>query len=217
MMKISKYLSEIISVVIVLGGLLYGGYCLGINANESRAEEVEQSETSDFDLRLPGEVEKRIVTKEEIESKIYETSELSTYSGGYAVEKSVDEARYFIDTIRILGTKNTINIKCTGEVKVGYDMSEIVVKVGEDTIYVALPEAHVVDNHIFWDSIECEEKNSPFNPIEFSQYKELVNEIEAEGLANVESEGIYNKADEHFEEIIRAFLSEFRDYEIKFI
>lgn len=217
MTKISKYLSEIMSIVIVLGGVFYGGYCFGIKTIEPKVEEVEKSETSNFDLKLPGEVEKRVVTKDEVESKIYEISELSTYSGEYTVKKSIDESRYFIDTIRIPGTKNTIEINCTGEVKIGYDMSEIVVKVGEDTIYVALPEANVVDNHIFWDSIECEEKNSPFNPIDFSQYKELVNEIEAEGLANVESDGIYNKADEHFEEIIKEFLSEFEDYEIKFM
>lgn len=217
MTKNSKYLSEIMSVVIVLGGVFYGGYCFGIKTNEPRLEVVKKSETSDFDLELPGMVEKRVVTKDEVESRIYEIGELSTHCGKYSVEKSVDESRYFIDSIRIPGTKNTIDIKCTGEVKVGYDMSEIVVKVVEDTIYVALPEAHVVDNHIFWDSIECEEKDSLLNPIEFSQYKELVNEIEAEGLINVEEEGIYNKADEHFEEIIKEFLSEFKDYEIKFI
>ena len=63
----------------------------------------------------------------------------------------------------------------------------------------------------------CVEENSIFNPIEFSQYEELVREMEAEGLEDVESKGIYEKADENFMKIIRAFLSEFEDYTIVFM
>ena len=217
MSKICKYLSGFVSVVIVLGAVFGGGYYCGTRGNESEAEIVEESETSEFDLKLPGEVEKRTVTKDEVESRIYEIGELSTYCGEYTVSKSVDESRYFIDKVKIPGTKNTITIECTGNVKIGYDMSEINVKVEEDTIYVSLPEARITDNYIIWDSVTCVEENSILNPIEFSQYEELVKEMESEGLEDVESKGIYEKADENFMKIVRAFLSEFEDYTIVFM
>ena len=217
MRKIGKYLSGFIFVVIVLGGTFFGGYCYGIKVNEPKAEVVEEHGTSDFDLKLPGEVEKRIVTKGEIVSKLYEIGELSTYCGVYDVlDDSVADPRNIFG-LEIPGTRNTITINCTGNVKVGYDISEIVVDVKEDTIYISLPEAHVTDNYIIWDSVKCEEKNNIFNPIEFSQYQEIVRRIEADGLAEVESEGIYAKADENFKKIIKTFLSEFDDYEIVFM
>ena len=56
--------------------------------NDGETEIVEESETSDFDLKLPGEVEKRTVTKDEVESRIYEIGELSTYCGEYIVRSS---------------------------------------------------------------------------------------------------------------------------------
>ena len=41
--------------------------------------------------------------------------------------------------------------------------------------------------------------------------------MESEGLEDVESKEIYEKADENFMKIIRAFLSEFEDYTIVFM
>lgn len=216
-MKIRKFLSLFLFSVIVLGLGFCGGCYYESKKNEPKVEEVVKSEALDFDLKLPGEVEKRIVTNDEVESKIYEIGELSTYCGEYTVKKSVDESRYFIDGIRIFGTKNTIAIECTGNVKIGYNLSDIVVKVSEDNIYISLPEAHVTDNYIIWDSLKCEEKNNLLNPIEFSQYEVLIKEMEAEGLVEVEAKGIYDKADENLENLIKIFLSDFDDYEIVFM
>lgn len=221
MKDFTKYLiGGLISVAVIAGilmGVFLGGYFYGKRTNSFKAETVVELESSKFDLKLPGEVEKRIVTKDEVETKIYEIGELSTYCAEYTVSKSVDESRYLLENIAILGTKNTISIECTGNVKIGYNMSEISVRIGEDTIYVSIPEAYVTDNYIIWDSVICEEKNRILNPIEFSQYQELITEIEAEGLAEVETEGIYDKADENFENLIKIFLSEFDNYEIEFM
>lgn len=218
MSKVGRYLSEFISVLVVFGVVFYSGYCFGIKTNELKAEIVEKSETLDFDLKLPGEVEKRVVTKDEVESKIYEIGELSTYCGEYKVSRSEDESRTLLDDrFTIPGTKNTITIECIGNVKFGYDMSEIVVKVGEDTIYVSLPKAYVTNNYLIWDSMECEEKNNILHPIEFSQYEKIIKEIKEEGLADVESKGICDEADENLKKLIKVFLSEFDGYEIEFL
>lgn len=55
------------------------------------------------------------------------------------------------------------------------------------------------------------------NPIEFSQYEEIVDEIEQMGLEDVESKGIYDNASENIKNIIKAFLSGFKEYEIVYM
>lgn len=216
MSMISKKLKVFFASVVVIGVICAGFYFVEMKGNEPEQEIAKDIGLMESNLELPKIVEKRIVTKDEVKSKIYEIGELSTYCGEYSALKSVDESRY-IDKIRILGTKNTITIQCRGTVKIGYDFSNIGVTVGEDIIYVTIPDAYVTDNYIILDSVVCEEKNSILNPIEFAQYKELLKEIEEEGLADVERQGIYEKADENFENIIRVFLGEFEDYEIEFI
>ena len=213
----TKICKDFISALIVLGVVFYGVYSFGDKKNEPEEQPVKQSKTSDFDLKLPGEVERRVVTKDEVESKIYEIGELSTYCGEYIVSKSVDEYRYLFDDLKIPGTRNTITLECIGNVKIGYDMSEIVVKVNEDTIFVSIPKAQMTDNYVILDSVQCREENNILNAIDFSQYLELLKEIEEEGMVDVESKGIYDKADENFKKIIKIFLSEFDDYEIEFM
>lgn len=193
------------------------GLYIGTNYNKPKAEVIVDTENSGFDLKLPGEVEKRTVTVDEVESRIFEIGELSTYCGEYKVTKSVDEARYFIDDFAIPGTKNTITISCTGNVKIGYDMKDIVVKMDTDKIYVALPEPRVTDNYIIWDSVKCQEENSMLNPIKFSQYEDLIGELEKEGLTEIEDKGIYDSANNNLKKIIKQFLHEFDGYEIVFM
>ena len=50
---------------------------------------------------------------------------ISSYSGEYTVTYGKDTARYWFDNIKILGTTNSIEIKASGVVKVGYDLSLI--------------------------------------------------------------------------------------------
>lgn len=75
----------------------------------------------------------------------------------------------------------------------------------------------VTDNYIIWDSLKYDEQNNILNPIQFDQYETLIEEIEKEGLADVEKKEIYEKADENLENIISVFLSEFNGYKIKFM
>lgn len=128
-----------------------------------------------------------------------------------------DETRYLLDNIKVWGTTNSIEITASGIVKVGYDMNDIVVKVDDDRIYIKLPEAQLNDNYVIWDTVTCSESNNILNPIEFSQYQEIVDEIEEMGLADVESEGIYQNASENVKKIMNGFLSEFKDYEIVYM
>lgn len=216
-MKIVKGVRDVIAVLLVLAVVFGAGYYTAMKTVEPEEVVVEKIVEKPVDIELPGEVEKRVVTVEEVESKLMEMAELSTYSGEYTVTLGKDETRYLLDNIKVWGTTNSIEITASGIVKVGYDMNDIVVKVDDDKIYIKLPEAQLNDNYVIWDTVTCSESNNILNPIEFSQYQEIVDEIEEMGLADVKSKGIYQNASENVKKIMNGFLSEFKDYEIVYM
>lgn len=216
MKKIKETVSNLLIIVIIGAIGFCGGYWYCNQKAEQHAEVIEDKTP---DIKLPGEVEKRIVTVDEVETKLAEIDELSTYSGCYTVTKEADYPRYFLDDIRIPGTKNTIHFECEGIVKVGYDVHEIGVNIDNDsyTICISLPEPSINDNYIIWDTVNCIEENNPLNPIDFEQYKTLIDEIEEEGLSQAEEKGIYTEAEKQLKMLITNFLSEMKDYKVKFI
>ena len=150
---------------------------------------------------------------------LVDISQFSTYSGEYTTTKSAEYTRYFLDNIAVPGTTNTINLECKGIVKVGYDVEEITIEVDNDSkkIYISLPAPKVLDNYVIWDTVKCQEENNILNPIDFEQYQALISEIEDDGLALVEADGIYADAEENMITIIRNCLSGFENFEIIFL
>jgi len=215
-MKIIRAFKDSIGVLIVLALTFAAGYYVAGMDLGIEKEVVEQDGNS-FDLKLPGEVEKRVVTVEEVEAKLTEMAELTTYSGDYTVTLGKDQSRYLLDNIKVWGTTNSIKITASGVVKVGYDMKDIKVKVGDDKIYISIPKAKLNDNYVIWDTVSCTETNSILNPIEFSQYQGIIDDIEKMGLEEVESQGIYESAEENLKTIMNGFMSEFVDYEIVYM
>ena len=196
---------------------LVGGYWYHSQKIEDKADVVVDDTTPD--VKLPGEKEKSIVTLDEVRTKLVAIGELSTYSGQYTVKKGRDFFRNVLDDIRIPWTTNNVTIECEGIVKVGYDVNEIGVDIDDKsyTIYISLPEATVNDNYVIWDSVICKEDNNPFNPIDFEEYKLLIEEIEEEGLSQSEEQEIYKAAEENIKNIIVNFLSGMDDYQVKFL
>lgn len=215
-MKIIRTFKDSLGVLIVLALTFAAGYYVA-GMDLGTPKEVVEKNSDDFDLQLPGEVEKRVVTVQEVEAKLNEMAELTTYSGEYTVTLGKDQTRYLLDNIKIWGTTNSIEITASGIVKVGYDMKDIKVQVGDDKIYISIPKAKLNDNYVIWDTVSCTEVNSILNPIEFSQYQGIIDEIEEMGLKEVESQGIYDSAEENLRTIMNGFLSEFVDYEIVYM
>ena len=220
MAKVWKAISSTLAVLLTLALVFCAGYFVGSYPDEE-AEVVEPINPTEekFNLELPAEVEKRIVTVEEVEVVLIDISQFSTYSGEYTTTKSAEYTRYFLDNIAVPGTTNTINLECKGVVKVGYDVEDITIEVDNDSqkIYISLPAPKVLDNYIIWDTVKCQEENNILNPIDFEQYQTLIAEIEEDGLALVEADGIYADAEENMMTIIRNFLSGFEDFEIIFL
>ncbi|WP_295058031.1 DUF4230 domain-containing protein [Ruminococcus sp.] len=220
MAKVWKAISSTLAVLLTLSLVIGAGYFVGSFPDEE-AEIVEPINPAEekFDLELPAEVEKRIVTVEEVEVMLVDISQFSTYSGEYTTTKLAEYTRYFLDNIAVPGTTNTINLECKGIVKVGYDVEEITIEVDNDSkkIYISLPAPKVLDNYVIWDTVKCQEENNILNPIDFEQYQALISEIEDDGLALVEADGIYADAEENIITIIRNCLSGFEDFEIIFL
>ena len=217
--KIRDVVLTIVFVVVVFfAGAATMHFAPGIFGIEKKdASTVEKEENDTFDLTLPGETEKRVVTVEEVKVKLDELSDFSTYMGTYSVTMAKDEMRYWMERFEIPGSKNSIQLKCDGVVKVGYDFKKIKVRVDDTKIYISLPEPKVNDNYVIWDTVECTESNSILNPLNFSQYQELIKEIEEKGLEEAESKGIYKAAEDNLKVLIGGFLSEFSDYEIVYM
>ena len=74
----------------------------------------------------------------------------------------------------------------------------------------------VLDNYLIWDTVNVSEKNNILNPIDFTQYQELIDEIEEDGLRIATEEGIYKKAKDNLKQLITGFLMGI-EYEIDFL
>ena len=151
MAKIWKAISSTVAVLFTLAIVFGAGYFVGsIPDEEAEVVEPVAPVEEEFDLELPAEVEKRVVTAEEIEVVLVDISQFSTYSGEYTTTKSAEYTRYFIDDIPVPGTTNDIAIECQGIVKVGYDVENIAITVDNDSqkIYISLPAPRVLDNYV---------------------------------------------------------------------
>ncbi|MBQ8639323.1 MAG: DUF4230 domain-containing protein [Lachnospiraceae bacterium] len=153
----------------------------------------------------------------QIESRLNAIGELATYSYEYRNEKSVTDTREIFGTA-IPGTTNQIDMIYSGVIKVGYEIGDISYEVDwyRKKIHVMLPKIQVLDNYIKLDDLQCREKNNILNPIGTEEMTAYFEEIEAEELARAKEQGIEKKAEERFQEIMKAFLAELNDYEVVF-
>lgn len=217
MLKFLKIIRDIVSVIIVIALVFGAGFYTATQVMQPEEVVVEKVVEKPVEIKLPGEVEKRIITVEEVESKLHEMAELTTYADEYSVTLGKEQTRYLLENYKIPLTTNSITITAGGIVKVGYDIEDIVVKVENFKIFIKIPEAKLNDNYVIWDKLICKEQNNILNPIEFSQYQDIVADIEKMGLEDAEKNGIYDKAEENLKKIMEGFLSEFVDYEIVYM
>lgn len=216
MSNIMRNIRQGVITILVVATLIGVGIWIGMHI----ANEPEPFVTADsgFDLKLPGEVEKRIVTVGEIESKLVEASELCTYTDEYSVPISAAHPRYMLDNIPVPGTTNSISMECTGVVRVNYDVNDMVptVDTESETIYISIPEPSSIDNLVDLDNVIVAETNNIFNPIDFGQYLALINDAKALGLTQAEEDGLYEAAEANVKTILKNYLAGF-EYDVKFI
>jgi len=163
------------------------------------------------DIQLPGESAKRAVTEQEIRGQLQEIGQLCTYCYEYTFAETAEHWREWLGDVRIPGTKNEISLAGKGIIKVGYDIDKIKTEIDNraQTITITLPPAQIKDNYIINDSLVCEERNNLLNPIEFTQYHLIIEEIEQQALVQAEQEGVYALAEDHMKVLIENFVDRF--------
>ena len=216
MSNIMRNIRQCVMSILVIVTLVGAGIWIGVHI-PNEAEPFEMSD-SRFDLKLPGEVEKRIVTIGEIESKLVEASELCTYTDEYTVPISAAHPRYMLDNIPVPGTTNSISMECTGVVRVNYDVNDMIptVDTESETIYISIPEPSSIDNLVDLDNVIVSENNNILNPIDFGQYHALINDAKTLGLTQAEEDGLYEAAEANVKAILENYLAGF-EYDVKFI
>lgn len=142
-------------------------------------------------------------------SRMDEIGELGVYEYGYRGFRTIESTRR-IGAFDIPGTRHQINLDYTGMVKVGYDVSDIVIHYDapENTISVNLPEPSVLDNYIDMEHLVCSERNNVFNPISSVEVEEELKSILAAELERAEEKGIYRLAETNIQQVIRSLFSD---------
>ena len=120
-----KKIKKIVLGVVLAFSLTGVGFILG-NIEDS-VKVTDNSNSTEFDLKLPGEVEKRTVTKSEVVSRIREIGELSTYCGNSKEKVTVQHMHS--------NGRNIMNRKSQKEIQVTTHMVRQFLQENEDTGY----------------------------------------------------------------------------------
>ena len=162
-----------------------------------------------------GFTEQQKISVADIQSVISDCAELTTVTDVLTREADSEDTRYFLEDIPIIGTTNTITLTCDAVVSVWYDLDDVTVRIDGDVIYISLPEPQV-DSHIILDTVEVDEDNCIFNPIDYDQYRELYSSIEDDALNDAIADGIYDRAESNLQSVLRAFIGQITEYNIVF-
>ena len=155
-----------------------------------------------------------------IRDRLREIGELSTQVYEYSSCRSTKEFRKLLGTkIDIPGTKKEVTIHYSGELKMGYDITEILPQVDNDkkVITIHLPEVQVIDNYVHRTDMKIEGKNNILNPINIEDLTTYFEGYDVEALDNSEYYNIKGKAEERMKLIIENFLAVFPEYTVEFI
>lgn len=170
-------------------------------------------------LPKPHETNHIEVTNVQIEQRLSKISELATFMDEYTGEKAVSDTREVLG-FDIPGTTNSYRVLYSGVIKVGYDVSDITVRVDNrnQIIHIYLPNAQVLDNYIKFDTLQViDQKNNILNPFEFKDFQAGFTDIEESQLQSAKEAGIFVRAEASAETLIEnCLLSAFPDYKVVF-
>ncbi|MCR5633008.1 MAG: DUF4230 domain-containing protein [Eubacterium sp.] len=200
--KLFKNICTAIVVVFVIGAISIGGYKLKNHWNKSEEPEASNVFAEEVD-----------VTVYDVKEQLKPIGELATYGFDYEGKEKIEDSIEAFDKWDVPLTKHTIDVEYEGKIKVGYEMKDIDLSVDNknQVINVVLPEPQVLDNYI--DTYSTVDKNNVLNPIESDEAQDyLDNIVEPKELAAAEEQGIYEKAEENAQDLIKDQLSYFEKH-----
>lgn len=139
-------------------------------------------------------------------NQLQESNELTTMEYHYTKVGKFENSLSLNGWDIPLTTKSFL-LTYSGCIKAGVDMSQVQVKISDNTIHVALPQIQVLSNVIDESSIEVyDESRNIFNPIKIEDYTVFATQqkqmVEEEAMEN----GLESQAATKAQEIITRFL-----------
>ena len=152
-----------------------------------------------------------------VKEKLQSIGQLVTYSYEYTDIREIKDSRQIFG-MNIPGTTHTIRLAYNGMIKVGYEVSEIGIRVDNENrvIEVILPDPKVTDNYIDMDTLSYAEQNNIFNPIRGEEITGELDEIKRAELERAVEAGIYELAAGNAKAQISGLLEAFDGYTVKF-
>ena len=171
---------------------------------------------------VPGLFERLFSTRQQItnvtvERRLESIGELATYAMTYSGHTEARSARQVFG-LNVPGTRNSVEIAYSGTIKAGYVVADIRAEVDAEAgvIRIALPEVKVISNAIDEDTLQYVERNNIFNPIRGDAAAGYLEDIRKAELEKAVKMGLYDKARENAEAIIRESLAQFSGYTVAF-
>ena len=214
----------ILGALLLLAGMFYLIY-MNIRLFKTNSE-LEESNTeleqtnAELNEKISGYMEKdrSVVNTLSISEKLSAVSELTTYAVTYSGETVISNAKSVFG-VDLPFTTHSIEMKYTGVIKLGYDLTEVISEVDyyARTVKITLPLPEVLDNYLIMDRIQCTDNNNIFNPIVTQELIDYCASLEEQELMKATENGIYADAEQQMELIIREALSSFDGYKIVFV
>lgn len=188
-------LAAVILAVIVIVGLIISGLSSSLDrANE--ANETMRSEIEELKIAL-AEAEKIDVT--------YVGNRLETISELAVAEMTYNGIIHFKEGNIPFIDQKEFYMAYSVSIKAGYDLSQAVIKVTDNTVTITLPEAELYDPNVDEKSIRFfDETTSLFNQETKQDLVEAITAAKEDVLAQPETERMKDTARTHVEVLIRA-------------
>lgn len=200
--KVFKNVCTIIVVVAILATA-----SIGIYKFKTKDKAEEQPEATEVFAEAVD------VTVYDVKRQMNPIGEMATYEQTYEGHEKIEDYREAFGKWNVPLTKHTVDIQYDGVVKVGYEMKDVDLSVDTENkvINVVLPEVQVLDNYV--DTYSTVDDNNIFNPIKSDEAQEYLDGIvEPRELKEAEEDGIYEKAYENAQELIKNQLSYFEKF-----
>lgn len=157
------------------------------------------------------------VVTNNIESTISDIGELATSEYRYTISQTAEKPAHEIIGFEIPATRSHVFYSYQGVIKAGIQFGEITIHVNETnkTVYVQLPEAEILSEEVFHDSLVIfDEQYSPFNRISFTDMNLSITNLKETAKNDAIKNGLLDAAHDNAVTILKSTVNNFYDPDV---
>ena len=155
----------------------------------------------------PSHDDNQTITSDLLSQQIQSISELASVEYSYTnMGKFENQATFY--GWKVPFTTKSFIVSYDGKIKAGIDMTQIDVKVKDNTISIQLPKAKILSHEIDEKSIEVfDETQNIFNQISISDYNQFAIDQKEKMEESVKEKGLLEEAQSKAETTIKTFIT----------